>query len=73
MKKVLSIAVVSLLMAGSVAIACDTCGCQDKKAEKKACCTAEKKCESCTAEKPCEYCKKQAEKAKKAAEAEAAE
>ena len=74
MKKMMSIAVVALLMVGSVAIACDTCGCKEKKAEKKECssCTAEKKaecskkCEACTAEKKCEACTKKCEAAKQA-------
>ncbi len=66
MKKIMSIAAVALMMAGSMAFACDTCGCKDKKAEKTACCTAEKKCDGCTAEKACEACEKKAEAAKKA-------
>ncbi len=67
MKKMMSIAVVALMITGSMAFACDTCGCKDKKAEKKAaCCTDEKKCDACTAEKPCAACTKKAEEAKKA-------
>ena len=67
MKKVMSIAAVALMLAGSMAFACDTCGCKDKKCEKKAeCCTAEKKCDGCTAEKACAPCEKKAEAAKKA-------
>ncbi|HSR87935.1 MAG TPA: hypothetical protein VLL07_03195 [Pontiella sp.] len=65
MKKTLSIAAIALMMAGSMAFACDTCGCKDKKAEKEACCTAEKKCDSCSEEKACAACQKKAE-AKKA-------
>ena len=64
MKKMMSIAAVALMMAGSMAFACDSCGCSAKKAEK-ACCTAEKKCDGCTAEKACAPCEKKAE-AKKA-------
>ena len=66
MKKIMSIAAVALMITGSMAFACDTCGCKDKKAEKAACCTAEKKCDSCTAEKACTACEKKAEAAKKA-------
>jgi len=75
MKKMMSMAVVALLMAGSVAFACDTCGCKDKakECEKPACCTAEKKCDKCTEEKKCDYCVKKAEEAKKAAETKEAE
>jgi hypothetical protein len=65
MKKIMSIAAVALMLAGSMAFACDTCGCKDKKAEKK-CCAAEKKCDTCTAEKTCTACTKKAEAAKKA-------
>lgn len=66
MKKMMSIAAIALMMAGSMAFACDTCGCKEKAAEKAACCTAEKKCDGCTAEKPCAACAKKAEEAKKA-------
>jgi hypothetical protein len=66
MKRMMSIAAVALFMAGASAFACDTCGCKDKKADKAACCTAEKKCSACTAEKACDACAKKAE-AKKAA------
>ena len=66
MKKIMSIAAIALMMAGSMAFACDTCGCKDKKAEKAACCTAEKKCDSCSEEKACKPCEKKAEAAKKA-------
>lgn len=77
MKKMMSIAAVALMVAGSAAFACDTCGCTAKKAEKKAECTgcaAEKKCDKCTAEKQCEGCaKKAAKKADEAKKAEASE
>jgi hypothetical protein len=66
MKKIMSIAVVALLMAGSAAFACDSCGCAAKKAEKKAECT------SCPSEKKCaEGCAKECcakKEAKKCAE-----
>lgn len=65
MKRIMSIAAIALFMAGASAFACDTCGCTPKKAEK-ACCTAEKKCDSCTAEKPCAACAKKAEAKAKA-------
>ena len=54
MKKVLSIAVLALMMAGSTAFACDGCGCKDKKQEaKKECkqCEEGKKCKACEAKK----------------------
>ena len=77
MKKVMSIAIVALMMAGTTAFACDSCGCKDKKAEKKAeCCgkdgkcCAEKKCEKCTDEKKCKACTKKCEKTEKAEAAE---
>lgn len=77
MKKMMSIAAVVLMVAGSTAFACDTCGCTAKKAEKKAECTAcsaAKKCDKCTAEKKCEACtKKAADKAAEAKKAEASE
>lgn len=64
MRKVLSIAMVTLMVAGSAAFACDTCGCTAKKAEnKKAACSgcAAKKadkaaCTKCTKDKACEAC-----------------
>ncbi len=73
MKKMMSVAAVALMMAGSMAFACDSCGCKDKAASTnacaaKACCKAEKKCDKCTAEKPCAACVKKAEEAKKQAE-----
>ena len=30
MKKIMSIAAIALMMAGSMAFACDSCGCKDK-------------------------------------------
>ena len=46
MKKMMSIAVVALLFAGSAAFACDTCGCKAKKdAAKKSECSA---CSGCS-------------------------
>jgi len=53
MKKVLTVAAVALMMAGSTAFACSSCGCTAKKEAKTECkkCTAEKKCEACTAKK----------------------
>jgi Ni/Co efflux regulator RcnB len=71
MKKMMSIVAIALMMAGSMAFACDSCGCKDKaekEAKKEACCgtcKAEKKCETCTDEKACKPCDKKAE-AKKA-------
>lgn len=47
MKKVMSIAAIALMMAGSTAFACDGCGCKEKKADKKAECSAS----SCSKEK----------------------
>ena len=64
MKRMMSIVAIAMLVAGSTAFACDTCGCKEKKAEK-ACCTAEKKCDKCTSEKPCDACAKKCD-AKKA-------
>lgn len=68
MKRMMSIAAIALLVAGSAAFACDTCGCKDKKAETKAACSAcpaAKSCDKCTAEKTCETCAaKKAEAAK---------
>lgn len=75
MKKMMSLVAIALLMAGSVAMACDTCGCTAKKADKKAecatACSTEKKAE-CTAEKKAECAaacsaEKKADASKKAA------
>lgn len=59
MKKMMSVVAVALFVAGSSAIACETCGCTAKKAEA-ACCSADKKCDKCTAEKPCKACTQKA-------------
>jgi hypothetical protein len=60
----MSIAAIALMMAGSTALACDTCGCQDKKADK-----AKTECEACKKEgKACKACE-----AKKAAAAKKTE
>ncbi|MEN8256163.1 MAG: hypothetical protein ABFR33_11920, partial [Verrucomicrobiota bacterium] len=59
MKRMMSIAAIALFIAGSSALACDTCGCKAKKGEgkKPACCG--KKDESCC-KKTCEdKCKKE--------------
>ena len=68
MKRMMSIAAIALFISGASALACDTCGCKAKKAEgeKKACCTAEKKCDDCSAEKPCAACAAKKAEAKKA-------
>jgi hypothetical protein len=56
MKKLMSIAAVALMVSGSVAMACDGCGCKAKKAEgKKAACSA------CKTEKDCAGCAKKAD------------
>ena len=56
MKKMMSIAVVALFVAGSAAFACDSCGCKAKKADsKKAACTA------CAKDKTCAGCAKKAD------------
>jgi len=64
MKKVLTVAAVALMMAGSTAFACSSCGCTAKKEAKTECkkCTDEKKCEACAAKKAekkteCSKCK----------------
>ena len=55
MKRMMSIAAIALMFAGSAALACDTCGCKAKKADsKKAACTAcasDKACTKCDAKK----------------------
>ncbi len=65
MKRMMSIAAVALMMAGSTALACDSCGCAPKKPTcgKKAACSkkAEKKCaadctKACCAEKGKKKC-----------------
>ncbi len=68
MKRMMSIAAIALFVAGSSALACDTCGCKAKKAEGKkaacAACPAKKACKECTADKACKACtaKKDAKK-----------
>jgi hypothetical protein len=52
MKKVLTIAAIAMMMVGSTAFACDTCGCTPKKAEDKA------ECSACTKDKECAKCAK---------------
>lgn len=44
MKRMMSIAVIALFVAGSSAFACDTCGCKAKKADAK-----KAECSACTA------------------------
>ena len=72
MKRLMSIAAIALFVAGSSALACDTCApCNAKKAEKKASsCPAGKKCEKKVEKKCAEGCKKEscAPKAKKCGE-----
>ena len=52
MKRLMSIAAIALFVAGSSALACDTCGCKAKKAEgKKSECTATNGSKQCTGEK----------------------
>lgn len=70
MKKIMSIAAIALMVAGSSAFACDTCGCKAKKAEEKPACTAcdaAKKCADCTAHKACAACTAKKAAAEKAA------
>lgn len=77
MKKMMSIAAIALMVVGSSAFACDTCGCKDKKAEAKAACATcpvAKACDKCTSTKTCDACTVQkAAAAKAAAEKAAAE
>lgn len=77
MKKMMSIAAIALFVAGSAAFACDTCGCQAKKAEgKKTECTAKKDCcgkKECASKKECsakKECDSKKEAAAKKTEAE---
>ena len=65
MRKVMSMMMVALFVAGASALACDTCGCKAKQEEKKSCCTQDKKCADCTAEKQCEACAAKCAEAKK--------
>lgn len=60
MKKVLTVAAIALMMAGSSAFACAGCGCSAKKAE------AKKECTKCEEGKTCKAC--EAKKAEKKAE-----
>ncbi|QBG48003.1 hypothetical protein EGM51_11560 [Verrucomicrobia bacterium S94] len=67
MKKVMTVAVLTLMMAGSSAFACagcgcSGCGCSAKKAEK-----AKTECKACTKEKACKGCEAKAKKAEKKA------
>ena len=74
MKRMMSIAAIALMVAGSSAFACDTCGCKAKKAETKAACAAcpaAKACDKCTAEKACDACTAKKAEAAKAAAAKA--
>ncbi|QBG47284.1 hypothetical protein EGM51_07750 [Verrucomicrobia bacterium S94] len=57
MKKVLSIALVALFVAGTSAFACDSCGCTAKKEAKKECASADKSCKK-DADKKCDADKK---------------
>ncbi|WP_372806281.1 hypothetical protein [Pontiella sp.] len=59
MKKMMSIAAVVLMMAGTAAYACDGCGCTAKKAEKKAECASCSKEKQADAKKCAEGCKKE--------------
>ncbi len=62
MKKMMSIAAIALFMAGASAFACDSCGCQAKKAEEKTACCSTNKTACCkkAGEKKCaEDCKKE--------------
>ncbi len=62
MKRIMSIATIALLIAGSSALACDTCGCKPKKAEgKKAACSEGKKATCSEGKKACSA-KKEAKK-----------
>jgi hypothetical protein len=73
MKKMMSLAIVTLMMAGAAAYACDSCGCSAKKTEEKPACSScekVKKCEACTAEQKCEACSKKCETKKADATAE---
>ena len=81
MKRMMSIAVVALFVAGSSAFACGGCGCSAKKAEaKKSCCAVKqdaKKCGAdckkacCTAGKDAKKCGADCKKACCAPKAEA--
>ncbi|MDZ8118355.1 hypothetical protein [Pontiella agarivorans] len=62
MKKVMTVAVLTLMMAGSSAFACSGCGCSAKKAEK-----AKTECKACDKDKACKACDAKAKKAEKKA------
>ena len=66
MKKTMSIVAIALMMAGSTVYACGSCGCQDKKAEKKGEKEKTECCKSAEAKTACGGAKK-ADDAKKAA------
>lgn len=51
MKRMMSIAAIALLMAGTSVFACDTCGCKAEKKEAKKECCGKKDDGSCCAEK----------------------
>lgn len=67
MKRIMSIAAIALFVAGSSALACDTCGCKAKKADdKKPASCAKEDAKSCSAEKKGDAsCKKECTKAEK--------
>ncbi|VGO17249.1 hypothetical protein PDESU_05845 [Pontiella desulfatans] len=58
MKRMMSIAAIALMMAGTAAYACDSCGCSAKKADKKAECSACTKGKQADAKKCGADCKK---------------
>jgi len=57
MKRMMSIAAIALFVAGSSALACDTCGCKAKNADdKKPACCGKKDDKSCCAKKCAKKC-----------------
>lgn len=57
MKRMMSIAAIALFVAGSSALACDTCGCKAKRSEdKKSQCTATNGNKECTGKKEAKKC-----------------
>jgi hypothetical protein len=59
MKRMMSIAAIALFVAGSSALACETCGCKAKKADAKPACSScktEEACKACTAKKAEKKC-----------------
>lgn len=60
MKRMMSIAAVALFLAGTTALACDTCGCKAKKGDdKKTECTEKKECSAkkeCSSKKEAKKC-----------------